>query len=198
MKFDDVKQILITEADKMGLDAYEVYFMEASDSTAETLKDEISSFSSGVRGGVCFRCIVDGRMGSASSEFFEEDEMRALVIRAIENAKNIESDDKAILFEGSKKYAELNIPDAPKLDAAALKVIALEIQENTYNSSEFISDGTQSAAFCGEIKTELMNSKGLRLSNTVSCCGAYACAVIQKDGEAQDGFDWTQDIDKES
>ena len=197
MKFDDVKQFLIAEADRMGLDAYEVYFMETSDSSAETLKDEISSFSSGVRGGVCFRCIVDGQMGSASSELFEENEMRALVARAIENAKNIESDDKAILFEGSEKYAELHIPDSPELDSAELKAIALEIQKNTYASSEYITDGTQSSVFCGKIKTELMNSKGLRLSNSVSTCGAYVCAVIQKDGEAQDSFDWTQKLGAE-
>lgn len=195
MKFDDVKQFLIAEADRMGLDAYEIYFMEGSSSSAETLKDEISSFSSVVRGGVSFRCIVDGRMGSASSELFEEDEMRALVFRAIENAKNIESDDKAILFEGSDKYEDLDIPISPKLDAARLKAIALEMQKNTYDTSEYISDGTQSAVFCGETKIELINSKGLRLSNSVSNCGAYVCSVIQKDGEAQDGFEWTLDIE---
>ena len=64
MKFDDVKEFLIAEADRTGLEGYEVYYMESSDMSAETLKDEISSFSSGVRGGVCFRCIVDGRMGT--------------------------------------------------------------------------------------------------------------------------------------
>lgn len=198
MKFDDVKEFLIAEADRKGLEGYEVYYMESSDMSAETLKDEISSFSSGVRGGVCFRCIVDGRMGYASSELFEEEEMRALVARAVENAKNIENDDKAILFGGSPKYETPNIPKTDVADAASLKRLALWMQDNTYKSSEYITDGTQSAAFESKIKTELMNSYGLRLSNSVSISGAYVQSVVSKDGESEEGFDFAIGLDEQS
>ena len=197
MRFDDVKEIIIAEADRMGLDSYEVYYMESSDVSAETLKDEISSFSSGVRGGVCFRCIVDGHMGNASSELFEADEMKKLVARAVENAKNIESNDKAILFAGSAEYASVKLPAAKEVDSADLKKIALEMQRNTYATSEFITEGTQSAVFTGKIKTELMNSRGLRLSNSVSMSGGYVQSVIRKDGESQEGFDWALGLDGE-
>ena len=107
MNFDAVKNSLVAEAKRAGLEEYEVYFMESSGTSAETLKGEISSFSSEVSGGISFRCIVGGKMGSASTELFSDDEMKALVARAIENAKNIESDDKAVIFGGSEKYAEL-------------------------------------------------------------------------------------------
>ena len=194
MKFDDVKDFLIAEAERLGLCEYEVYYMELADMSAETLKDEISSFSSGVRGGVCFRCIVNGHMGSASGELLEEDEMRALVSRAVENAKNIESDDKAILYKGSDSYAKVDLPNVPDIDAAEVKKLALDMQKATYATSEYITDGTQSAVFTSRINTQLMNSHGLRLSNSVSMCGAYVQAVIQKDGEAQDALDWTLDV----
>ena len=195
MRFDDVKEILIAEADKMGLDSYEVYYMESSDVSAETLKDEISSFSSGTRGGVCFRCIVDGHIGNASSELFEAEEMKALVARAVENAKNIESEDKAILFGGSEKYARVNPPHVADLSAAELKRLALDIQSNTYKVSKYVTEGTQSSVFTSKIKTELMNSKGLRLSNSVAINGAFVQSVVQKDGESQDGFDWALGLD---
>ena len=198
MKFDEVKGFLIAEAERLGLTEYEVYYMESADMNAETLKDEISSFSSGVRGGVCFRCIVDGHMGSASGELLEENEMRALVARAVENAKNIESDDKAILYKGSESYAKVALPSVQQADAAEAKKLALDMQKNTYAASEFITDGTQSAVFTSKISTQLMNSHGLRLSNTVAMSGAYVQAVIQKDGESQDDFDWTLSIDDEN
>lgn len=198
MKFDDVKECLILEADRVGLTEYEVYYMESADLSAETLGDEISTFSSGVRGGVSFRCIVDGHIGCASTELFEVDEMKRLVASAIDNAKNIESDDKAILFSGSEKYAAVNIPKTHELSALDLKNIALTMQKNTYSSSEYVIDGTQSAVFTGNTKIELMNSHGLRLSNSVSIEGAYVQSVIQKDGESQDGFDWTLSLDPES
>ena len=197
MRFDDVKECLILEAEKMGLEEYEVYYMESSDMSAETLKDEISSFSSGVRGGVCFRCIVDGHMGSASGELFEENEMSALVRRAVENARNIESDDKAILYGGSEHYDSVQLPPLCELDAAGIKALALDMQKRTYETSEYITDGTQSAVFTSKIKTQLLNSHGLRLSNSVSMSGAYVQAVIQKDGEAQDDFDWTLSLDND-
>ena len=197
MKFDDVKGFLIAEAERMGLEEYEIYFMESSDMSAETLKDEISSFSSGVRGGVSFRCIVNGRMGCASGELLEEEEMKALVSRAIQNAKYIESDDKAILYKGSDHYESVELPTVAELDAADIKRIALDIQRRTYGESEYITDGTQSSVFSCKINTQLINSYGLCLSNSVSVSGAYAQAVIQKDGEAQDDYDWTLDLDNE-
>ena len=194
MRFDDVKGFLVSEANALGIEEYEIYYMESAEMNAETLKDEISSFSSGVRGGVSFRCIVDGHMGCASGELFEESEMRALVLRAFEGAKYIESDNKAILYKGSDHYEKVSLPEQVNIDAAELKRLALDIQKQTYGESEFITDGTQSAVFISKINTQLMNSHGLCLSNSVAMSGAYVQAVIQKDGESQDDFDWTLDI----
>ena len=75
MNFDAVKNSLVAEAKRAGLEEYEVYFMESSGTSAETLKGEISSFSSEVSGGISFRCIVDGKMGSASTEVLTDEEM---------------------------------------------------------------------------------------------------------------------------
>ncbi len=198
MNFDAVKDCLIAEANRAGLEEYEVYFAESSDLSTETLKDEISSFSSGTQGGICFRCIVDGHMGSASTELLTETEMGELVSRAIANARCIESDDKAILFSGSGKYATPKLPDTRPLDAARAKKLALDIQKYTYDGSEYVADGTQSAVFANEFHMELMNSHGLCLSGGGKISGAYVQAVIQKDGEAQDAFDFTLELDESS
>ena len=99
MNFDNVKKYLFDAARELGLDEYEVFYSSDSSVSAETLKDEISAFAYGVSGGVCFRCIVDGKIGAASTELLEEGELKAIVARAVSNAKNIESDDPAIIFE---------------------------------------------------------------------------------------------------
>ena len=101
MNFDAVRNSLVEEARKAGLEEYEIYFMESDGISAETLKGEISSFTSEVSGGICFRCIVDGHFGSAATELFTNEEMEALVKRAIENASVIESDDKAVIYAGA-------------------------------------------------------------------------------------------------
>lgn len=198
MNFDAVKDCLIAEADRAGLTEYEVYFAESFGLSTETLKDEISSFSSGVSGGICFRCVVDGHMGSASTELLTEEEMKALVARAVANARCIESEDKAILFVGSKRYETIKLPAQDPIDSAMIKKIALEMQKNTYDRSEYVADGTQSAVFSNELRMELMNSHGLRLSGGGSLSGAYVQAVIQKDGEAQDAFDFTLGLEEQA
>ena len=62
MNFNDIKNAVVSAAAKAGITEYEIYYVQDSGISAETLKHEISNFSSSVSGGLCFRCIVDGKM----------------------------------------------------------------------------------------------------------------------------------------
>ncbi len=196
MNFDQIKNALISEADRRGLSEYEIYFMESGSTGAETLKNEISSFSSGVRGGVSFRCIVNGRIGAAATELMEENEMKELVDRAMQYAAVIESDDPVIFYKGADAYAEKSNVKTATPDAATLKTVALALQGRTYAASDLVADGTQSGTFAGTVRRALVNSHGLNLSDEYCACGAYVQAVIEKDGEAQDAFDCCLGLDE--
>ena len=188
MNFDAVKNSLVLEAKSAGLEEYEIYFMESGGTSAETLKGEISSFSSEISGGVSFRCIYGGKMGSAATELLTDEEMKALVGRAIENAKNIESDDKAVIFAGSSSYAEPKLPTFESKSTAELKEIALGLHNDTYAQSEYIADGTSAFVMQNSTKTVLLNSHGLELRGEVGVVGAGVSAVVAKDGESQEAF----------
>ena len=189
MNFENIKQYLHSAAKDAGLDEYEIFYTSDTSVSTETLKDEISAFAYGVSGGVCFRCVVDGKIGAASSELLTEDEMRAIVSRAISNARGVEGDDPAIIFEGSEKYEKTNMPEFIMPSAAKIKSAALELQRHTYAESALIADGTQSCAFAGESEMRLINSHGLDLSNKYGICGSYVQAVINRDGEAEENFE---------
>ena len=109
MNFENIKSCVFEAARDAGIGEYEIFYTSDSSVSAETLKDEISAFTYGVSGGICFRCVVDGKMGCAATELLDEHELRAIVARAVSNAKNIESDDPAIIFEGSEKYEKLTV-----------------------------------------------------------------------------------------
>ena len=68
MKFEELKQALVAAAERRGLKEYEIYYQAEESISAETLKQEISSFSSSNTGGICFRCIWGGKMGYAATE----------------------------------------------------------------------------------------------------------------------------------
>ena len=190
MNFDAVKEALIAEAQRLGLQEYDVFFMESESSSTETLKDEISSFSSGVGGGVCFRCIVGGHMGCASTELLTEEEMKALVARAVANAEVIENRDEPIIFEGSEQYATPTAKPYMRPETEHMKALALSLQKKTYEQNEYIADGTQSGVFCERVSMQFLNSRGLSLSHMAGTSGAYVQAVVCKDGESQAAFDF--------
>jgi len=198
MKFEDIKQTVFDAASELGLTEYELFYTSDSSVSAETLKNEISAFAYGVSGGACFRCVVDGKMGSASSELITPEEMRAIVKRAEANARIIESDDPAIIFEGSSSYEKTNMPEIKIPGAAEIKEKALKMQENTYGVSELVTDGTQSYVFSGESEFRLINSKGLDLENKYKTVGAYVQAVINRDGESEESFESTDKLDDDT
>ena len=181
MNFDAVKKILIDEAVKCGLEDYEIYFTQSSSISAETLKDELSSFASGSGAGISFRCIVGGHNGVAATELFTEDELRSLVKRAMDNAAVIENDDLAIIYGGSEEYAVCEKPAFDMPGAAEIRKLALDIQARTYAGSEFVTDGTQSSVFAGTDRYELVNSKGLDVNFRDNAIGCAAVAIAASD-----------------
>ena len=74
MEFSKIKEILAEEAKRLGVTEYDIYFSKSESLSAETLKQEISSFSSSNGIGISFRCIRDGKFGYASSELITPEE----------------------------------------------------------------------------------------------------------------------------
>ena len=190
MKFEEMKQILVDAAERAGLTEYEIYYQMEESISAETLKDEISSFASSVGGGVCFRCIVDGKMGYASGELMTADALEELVQKAMSNARCIDSEDEVFIFAGSPAYAKLSERDVKLNDAAAVRDTALSLQRALYAQNEKVTDGTQTCALTVTTEIAMYNSHGLSLSNLVGMSGAYVNPVVRDGEEAQENFEF--------
>ncbi len=194
MNFTEIKDIIISACEKHGIEEYEVYYTVGEDISAETLKQEVSAFSSGESAKVYFRCLVDGHMGYASSSYFDADELEDLVLRAADNAKIIENNDVVVIFKGSESYAKTTAPEPAAIEAAELKKCALDLQKATYAVDSAVVDGTQSIAISFKNEMYLYNSHGLELSNRVGMSGCYVAAVVNKDSEARDNFEFAENI----
>lgn len=192
MNFDGLKSAVAAAAAKRGLTEYELYYMSDSNTSVETLKDEVSSFSSGVSGGICFRCLFRGKMGYASTELMEESEMAALVDRAVENAEATEKEDTVGIFAGSESYEKPNAPAFAPMSAADLKALALSVQKENYGASEKVADGTQSYALSNGVTVRLVNSHGLDLSNAYGINVVYAKAVVRDGDNSENNFEFEE------
>ncbi len=189
MNFDQMKDVLLAAAARAGLQEYEIYAMSERSVSTETLRHEISSFSLGESGGISFRCVVDGRMGYASTGLLTEAEMEELVDRAMDNAQLIETDDEVFIYRGSEHYAALSAPQEDIPDAATLKERALLLERSAYAAHPSVSDGTQAGALAFAAEILLCNSHGLELHNRVGTSGAYIDAVVKEGDESVSAFE---------
>ena len=189
MNFTEIKELLFAEAKKAGITEYDVYFRMASDVGAEALNKELSACTFGTKGGVSFRCAVDGRLGAAASQCLEEDAVKALVSRAVANAAIIDADEEPIFFEGSGEGAYRSVTvAAPELpDAAELRHAVMTLQEQLYSESELMTDGTSTAAGAATVEVCMANSKGLFLAHKAGMCYTYAEAIVNDGKEPSFG-----------
>ena len=193
MNFEQIKKMLESEAKRLDIKEYDIFYVCSEGISAETLKDDISSFSSNVEGGVNFRCIVDGHIGCAGTQMFEESEILSLVSRAAANASLIENDEKGIIFGGSESYPEVPETNIAMPNAAEIKDFALKMQNQLYKESEYITDGTCTGRTASSFEMKLFNSKGLDLSYKGAYEMCYAQAVVSVNGESVEGFDFLSD-----
>ena len=79
MDYQSFKNAVIAQAEALGITEYELYYQAGVSTSIGVFQQEINQFSDAEEGGVCFRCIVNGKMGYASTQALNEDEARTIV-----------------------------------------------------------------------------------------------------------------------
>ncbi len=188
MNFENLKNSIDTALKELSVSEYEIYYMSSTDTTVETLNREISSFTSGVHGGLCLRVVVDGKLGYASTELMDESEMTDLAYRALMNAKYVEKEDTVGIFAGSPSYEESRIPEYQPITAGNLKEYAMTVADKLYAKSDKVTDGTSSQTVSAGFNIRIVNSHGLDLSVNCGANIAVGYAIISDNGEMQSSF----------
>ena len=187
MTFVEFKQAVIAKCAQMGIADYELYYQVGGSTEVGVFKHEVNEFSSSLDGGVCFRCIVDGKMGYASTQATSEAEACAVVERAVDNAKTLESEDEVFLGEGGQEYEPLQMQPYDLPSTEELVATALKAQEALYGQ-EGVIDGCQSQTFMQQSRVAIVNSKGLDLSYENNAAGLVSVAVVTNGTEMANSF----------
>lgn len=183
MIFEEFKNIVMAYAKEKGLAEYELYFQGGGSVCVTVFGHAVDAFESTTQGGACFRCIVNGKMGYASTESCCEDEARAIVDRAMDNAAVLESEEQVFLTPGGLSYEEAD-PASYELPTTHMLIQkALELQEKQYAAHPAVVDGTSVRTVVETSTVAISNSLGLNLSYKAQLAAALAEAVTEKDGE---------------
>ncbi len=188
MEYTAFKEAVMAAAKAAGLTEYELYYQSGSSTSVSAFQHEMSNFSGGSEGGACFRCVVGGKMGYASTEALSEDEAKSVVARAMENAKVLEADEPVFLCEGGLTYEKPNVTpyDLPTTEALIAKL--MEAQEKLYAADPAVVDGCSSQAMAQTVRIAICNSKGLDLSCETRISGLVSVAVVS------DGKEMANDV----
>lgn len=176
MDFNAFKQAVAAAAAAAGIQDYELYYVSAESLSVGAFQHEINKFTSAVEGGVCLRCLVNGRMGYASTEALDAANAAALVRRAADNAAVLETDEPEFLVEGGQSYRELPGEQQPMPAAEQLIGMVLAGQDSLYANGAI--DGSSGMAFAERSVVAISNSRGLDLYRENTVTGCMAAAVV--------------------
>ena len=188
MNYQKFKQAVLAAAAAQGITQYELYYQETESGSVSTFRHEVQEFTSSLEGGVCFRCLVNGRMGYASTERFSAEEAVALVRRAADNAAVLESDEPEFLGEGGKNYQTVRSAgyEMPHTDELIAK--ALAGQDALYGSDPAVVDGCQTQVMAETLTIAIANSNGLDLNYRNTVALAFMDTVVSDGTEMADEF----------
>mgnify|MGYP003304464230 CR=1 FL=1 len=189
MNYQEFKSAVVKYATANDIKEYELFYTKSDETSVETFQTEIKAFNSSNSLGVCFRCIVNGQTGYASTENMTEAEAQSLVLRAIENAKSLESETPSFIHTKGDTYLTYEKKENAAPSAATLVDFALDLQKEIYAQDDRVVDGTQSLAGFGISERAIFNSNGIDLVDSSNFDFAYAMAIISDGKESYNGVE---------
>ena len=188
MTFNEFKQLVIDQCASQGITEYELYYQVGASTSVETFQHSINEFSSSYSGGLCFRCIVNGKMGYASTEELSAQQAKAVVLKAVDNAVNLESEEAVFLGEGGQTYEVLEDKSYPLPTTEELIAKVLETTEKLYVSDPMAVDGCQTQGIIETDEVAIYNSKGLDLHRSSSAAGLVVVGVVSDGKEMANDY----------
>ena len=188
MNFNEFKELVIAECEAQGIAEYELYYQAGYSTSVDTFQHSINEFTSSYSGGVCFRAIVNGKMGYASTESLSAQQAKAVVAKAMDNAVNLEAEEAVFLGEGGQEYEPLEDKsyDLPTTEELIAKV--LETTEKLYAADPMAVDGCQTQGIIETSEVAIYNSKGLDLHHSSKASGLIAVGVVSNGKEMSNDY----------
>lgn len=187
MIYTEFKEAVFAHAQAVGLKDYELYYTAGESVSVNVFQSEVSGFSSATNQGVCFRCLIDGKMGYASTSLLSDEEAVRVVEAAMENAHTIESEEICFIHPGDAEYAKLTPREVSVPTTEELVNYALELQKELYAADDRVVDGTRSAVAYETEELAIDNSYGLSLHDQGRAAQVVGMVVLQ-DGEPYDAY----------
>ena len=193
MKYDKFF-ILAKEA---GIEEAELYIGESYSLSFSLFHSEVDNYSSNRSMTILARGIVNGKFGTATCDSWSTEHAQYLVNEIAANAKVIENEDPAFIFEGSKKYTKINT-----YNKELSKVSIEDKMTKLYELEKAIREGDKRVVEVGGVEyseseesVTILNSKGLKLAQKSNYFVYVGQAVAREGTQTKSGWEILLDND---
>ncbi len=189
MEYNEFKEEVIRDAKAAGLTDYELYYNSEESTEVEAFLHEINEFTSGLEGGVCFRCVSGGKMGYASTERLDSESAAEIVRRAMDNASSLESAEPAFLCSGGMSYEKVERKHVELPSTKELISAVLDTQEKLYRTAPQVSDGSTTRGVSSTRRIAICNSRGLDLKYESDMVAMLAAPLVSDGKERESAYE---------
>ena len=188
MDFNAFKEAVIAKCAALGITEYELYYQNAESTSIGAFQHEINQFTCSTEGGVCFRCIWNGKMGYASTENLSAEQAASVVERAVDNASVLEAEEQVFLCPGGQEYQPLEDRSYPLPGTEEIISTVLATQEKLYQADPAVIDGSQTQGVAERSEIAIYNSKGLDLHSVTTLSALVTAAVVTNGQEMANDY----------
>ncbi len=177
------KKLLFQKAKEAGFSACELYEVQDSSTKISTCDGNIDKLQISSSRTVCFRGIIEGKSGNASTQKVDDSSIEWLINTAKESALLVEKDDKEFIYDKKDEYAQLDCYDPELIDFDTQKQmdITLEIDKKVLELGKLLKK-TETTVLVDTNNYNISNSYGLDISQQSTVFMAYTMPIAP-DGE---------------
>ncbi len=180
---------VLEAAKAAGIDTAEVYYESGESFRAGAMDGEINQYQVSASQNLSLRGTVNGKMGTSSTQAFDEAAIQQLVEGVKESAALIESDVQDEIYAGDAEYPEIpeTESDIKVTTAEAKLALCLAMEKAAKEADPRVWKVQRAMVSTGSSTIRMKNSHGLDLTDEGSYCMAYAAPIAKADGKTATG-----------
>ena len=184
-------------AKEAGIEEAELYIGESFSLSFSLFHSEVDNYSSNKSMTILARGIINGKFGTATCDSWSNEHAKYLVNEIVQNAKVIENEDPAVIFEGSPKYKKINTfnreLESISIDKKMKKLYELEAAIKGGDPRVIEVGGVEYSESAESVT--IMNSKGLKLAQKSNYFVYVGQAVAKEGTQVKSGYELFLDND---
>ncbi|HPF89014.1 MAG TPA: TldD/PmbA family protein [Candidatus Limiplasma sp.] len=178
---------LFTAAKQAGLEAAEAYMVEDESFRAMANNQEIVQYSSNLTKGLSFRVKVNGKIGYASTEAFDEDAVDWLIQRAQDSAVLCEDTSEQFIYDGKEPSPALNLEAAVGEPDEKLQFV-LDLEKTAKAYDPRVQKVGYNTITTGRESVRIVNTFGMDKQSTATYGVAFIMPVATEGESTASGF----------